>query len=376
MGHTSDKTPAECMPSFVYCYPNDRPIKLTLSIDGTDEVNGMGDYIKVVYQWLLGVAAVLAVVMIIIGAVKYMLAGGSPNGVKEARKDIFNALTGVAILLCTYLILATINPQLLSLRMPSLPMVRTVETPGAANTCENYEKTNYKVTAANKNCGSIGEVTTGPSGESMPDNTQCTYRTCPEPNSVGNENKSECFINDEDSSKSKCNPCEEFQNLDGYYPKPSSAFCGSFKYNSVGTLHTRCIYFPEKRAMVTALTEIADRQYGYCGRLEINCSSVKSCEDYGELNPKLAQGQDFGFNLYQIANTSEGLLSALLPSLNPAEIVADVANTALQLAAREIISNPDPLREICEMDVCSLNCKFEDKGKSILTGDNYSCVSK
>lgn len=80
--------------------------------NGVLKVNFIGAYVNAIYRWLIGVMALFAVVMIMVGGIQYMLRGGSQQGVTEAKARITNALVGMVILLGSYVLLYTTNPQL------------------------------------------------------------------------------------------------------------------------------------------------------------------------------------------------------------------------------------------------------------------------
>lgn len=88
-----------------------------------DTTNVFASYIKRIYQFGLGIAGVLAVGMIIAGAIRRVVSAGNPSGITESNSMITSALWGIALLFGSYLILRTINPVLVSLRDPSAPQV-------------------------------------------------------------------------------------------------------------------------------------------------------------------------------------------------------------------------------------------------------------
>jgi hypothetical protein len=97
-------------------------VKFTSTIvDGETRVNYLGDYIAGIYKYLIGVATLIAIVMLMIGGLQYSLFQGS--GAKTRMK---NAVTGLILLLSTYIILATINPRLVILEMPELDVPKYV----------------------------------------------------------------------------------------------------------------------------------------------------------------------------------------------------------------------------------------------------------
>jgi len=72
----------------------------------------IGDYINTLVRIALGVLIVLSIIMIIIAGVEYMVQE-SMFGKSAAKSRIANALSGLIVGLSIYLILSTINPQLL-----------------------------------------------------------------------------------------------------------------------------------------------------------------------------------------------------------------------------------------------------------------------
>lgn len=80
----------------------------------------ISSYIKRVYQFGVGISGILAVGMIVAGAIYYSVSAGSPDKQNDAKSMITSALWGVALLLGSFLILRTINPQLVKLEKPEL----------------------------------------------------------------------------------------------------------------------------------------------------------------------------------------------------------------------------------------------------------------
>ena len=55
------------------------------------------DLIVTILNWFIGAAAVICVVMLIVGGYSYMTAGGDEGKVKTATKTLTNAIIGLAI---------------------------------------------------------------------------------------------------------------------------------------------------------------------------------------------------------------------------------------------------------------------------------------
>ncbi|KKR79730.1 MAG: hypothetical protein UU24_C0003G0020 [Candidatus Nomurabacteria bacterium GW2011_GWA2_40_9] len=86
------------------------------------------DYLNIMIKLLIGIGAVLAMVMIVMGGMEYMTSELISS--KEAGKDrIKNAMLGLVIALSAYLILNTLNPNLLDLCLDNLPRAEISITP-------------------------------------------------------------------------------------------------------------------------------------------------------------------------------------------------------------------------------------------------------
>ncbi|MBI3442568.1 MAG: hypothetical protein HY007_02280 [Candidatus Sungbacteria bacterium] len=72
----------------------------------------LGDLLANIYYFLLGLVGISALVMFVWGGIEYMLAGDKDPG--EAKKRMKNAVYGLVLALTAYLVLYTINPDLVS----------------------------------------------------------------------------------------------------------------------------------------------------------------------------------------------------------------------------------------------------------------------
>lgn len=77
-----------------------------------------GRYVSAFYIFFAGVAGILAVVMIMYGGFHYIVSLGNPQRMKEGKDVINNAIIGLMLVLTSYLILYTINPNLTTLIIP------------------------------------------------------------------------------------------------------------------------------------------------------------------------------------------------------------------------------------------------------------------
>jgi hypothetical protein len=72
----------------------------------------INSYISYAYKLALALAVVLAVIMITIGGFEYMLSGAISSK-NDAKERIWNAVLGLLLALCSYIILYTIDPYLI-----------------------------------------------------------------------------------------------------------------------------------------------------------------------------------------------------------------------------------------------------------------------
>ncbi len=94
------------------------PLTIT-SPEKTVSGENIANYIVRFYWFAVGAAGILAVGVIVFGAIYYMVSAQNPDKQRDAKSYITSALWGVALLLGSYLVLTTINPQITTLKSPS-----------------------------------------------------------------------------------------------------------------------------------------------------------------------------------------------------------------------------------------------------------------
>lgn len=85
---------------------------------------GLPEYINYLFVFGLGLITILALGQMILGGITYILAAGNAAKVEDAKDTIYQALLGLGILLVSYLLLRTINPDLVNLRNPNLTPIQ------------------------------------------------------------------------------------------------------------------------------------------------------------------------------------------------------------------------------------------------------------
>lgn len=168
------------------CYANPPPVPLTVTIGQKARVIDVGDYIATVYNYGVAIVGILAGTMFVIGGFQYLTAGGDSSRVSKAKERIRDALVGLLLTFGAYVILNTINPDILKLQMPKVPLVKKVlfvacqffemQVPcGASFTLVKIEGTSDTTSIENRyRIATQADLTSG-SGQGT---TQCIGKSC------------------------------------------------------------------------------------------------------------------------------------------------------------------------------------------------------
>lgn len=104
-------------------------IKTRVAFGGKTKFENIGDFIQNIYRYSIILAGFLAVIMIIVGGIQISTSGGSPERITSAKKRIGGAVAGLFLAVFSFVILNTINPYLVNLRLPQIWMINTVGLP-------------------------------------------------------------------------------------------------------------------------------------------------------------------------------------------------------------------------------------------------------
>ncbi|KKR77540.1 MAG: hypothetical protein UU20_C0005G0014, partial [Parcubacteria group bacterium GW2011_GWE2_40_8] len=108
--------------------------------DGDDVT--LSEYLGWIFKFALAMAGFLAVLMITVGGIIYMASGGNESQMTKAKERINNALWGLLLAFASFLLLYTINPQLVSFKF--------------IDTLENYEVTSSSDSSDSSSTSSSG----------------------------------------------------------------------------------------------------------------------------------------------------------------------------------------------------------------------------
>ena len=97
----------------------------TFSGSATGGNNCLGIYIQAWYGFALGTLGILATFMIMFAGFKYLTSRGDTKAISEAKTLIVSAVSGLILAFLIYTILNIINPNLLIIKMPAIPSIKT-----------------------------------------------------------------------------------------------------------------------------------------------------------------------------------------------------------------------------------------------------------
>ncbi len=78
------------------------------------QVNDLGVYLNVIFSVILGIIGILAVIKIILGGLQYM-STDAISGKEDGKHMIQSAVGGLLLAIIAWIILNTINPDLLKI---------------------------------------------------------------------------------------------------------------------------------------------------------------------------------------------------------------------------------------------------------------------
>jgi hypothetical protein len=124
----SDAQAAAAPPKFIPAI-NVPTIKLSdiQTAGGSMDVPWIANYVGGIYEYAVGAAVVLAGVMLVVGGFRYQTAGGDASKVSAAKTRIIDAIVGLTLTLGAYVILNTINTNLVGFSAITVKSVKGAE---------------------------------------------------------------------------------------------------------------------------------------------------------------------------------------------------------------------------------------------------------
>ncbi len=86
------------------------------------EGTNLSSYLSAIFNIGIGLAGALAVLMIVVGGIGYIAGASNPSARSEAKKKITDAIIGLILAMASWLILYTVNPDLLKNKLKITPI--------------------------------------------------------------------------------------------------------------------------------------------------------------------------------------------------------------------------------------------------------------
>ncbi|MBI2042498.1 MAG: hypothetical protein HYT21_02030 [Candidatus Nealsonbacteria bacterium] len=85
--------------------------------DGNQQT--FGDFALYIYNFIVWISGLAAFVMIIWNGFLWLTSAGNPGQIRQATEGLRNAALGLLVVLASFIILQTINPQFIAPRLPT-----------------------------------------------------------------------------------------------------------------------------------------------------------------------------------------------------------------------------------------------------------------
>lgn len=104
------------------------------------KTNFLGEYLTAVMNFIFGAGVIIVIVLIMVGGFQYVLGAVKPDYVGKGKERIKNAVTGLILLMCVYVIVKTTNPQLTIFKTIEAQNIPPVEFDFGPDTLSEEEK--------------------------------------------------------------------------------------------------------------------------------------------------------------------------------------------------------------------------------------------
>lgn len=118
----------------------------------------IAEYLREIYKYMIGAVGILAAVVMMVGGIIWLTAGGNPDKIGQAKEWIGGSMLGLVIAFGAYMILATINPDLVNFKIREIqditPRGLDVINPSTASISQCCNNTLGPQSPVNNSCPS------------------------------------------------------------------------------------------------------------------------------------------------------------------------------------------------------------------------------
>jgi len=110
-------------------------IDCTTTPDGSYQVSipWLSEYLLAIYNYGLAIAGILAAIMLMGGGVLWLISSGDASRITQAKELIAGSITGLIILMSSYIILVQINPDLNKFQPITIGTIKKIDLEGDNN---------------------------------------------------------------------------------------------------------------------------------------------------------------------------------------------------------------------------------------------------
>jgi len=94
-----------------------------------DDNSILTELIAYIYEWAMAIGGIATFIALVSAGFQYLTSAGNATKMSDATKQITSAITGLVLLLSTFLILSTINPELTVLDIPDIELSTSIFEP-------------------------------------------------------------------------------------------------------------------------------------------------------------------------------------------------------------------------------------------------------
>ncbi|MCU0680146.1 MAG: pilin [Planctomycetes bacterium] len=95
--------------------------------DGSCEVPWIGQYIAGLYKYAINIGGILAVIVTMIGGLIWLVSAGDASRITLAKEFIGGGVSGLIVLLTSYMLLLQVNPDLIALKPIKIRAIERIE---------------------------------------------------------------------------------------------------------------------------------------------------------------------------------------------------------------------------------------------------------
>lgn len=117
--------------------PGDGPMSKSYPFPENGTVAPIGELIKQIMKYIIGICGVLGTIMLIYGGFLYTISRGEGKLIADAQNTILSAIIGIVLAATSYLILATVNTDLVNFKATSITSVKPMGCCVGEKTCSS-----------------------------------------------------------------------------------------------------------------------------------------------------------------------------------------------------------------------------------------------